>query len=162
MASDSHFVQFILNNESDTALLARVISGMLKRGDTIALAGELGVGKTTFTRALIQSVLPGEEVPSPTFTLVQTYDGPSFRITHADLYRIKSKRELRELGFEEALESGVLVIEWPDRMSELLPADRLDIMIEVDDGAEERRVKMIGRGDWADRMRQLGRRGFKS
>lgn len=140
--------------------MARLTSGMLQRGDTIALAGELGVGKTTFARALIQSLLPGEEVPSPTFTLVQTYDAPAFRVTHADLYRVKSKSELRELGFDEALESGALIIEWPDRMSELLPADRLDIMIEVDDGAEERRVKLIGRGTWADRMRTLARRGL--
>lgn len=161
MASDSHFVLFTLNSETETALLARLISGMLRRGDTIALAGELGVGKTTFVRSLIQTELPGEEVPSPTFTLVQTYDAPKFRITHADLYRVKSKRELRELGFEEALEDGALFIEWPDRMSELLPADRLDIMIEVDEGAEERRFKLIGRGSWADRMRDLARRGLK-
>jgi len=160
MANDSHFVQLILNSESETALLARAISGLLRRGDAIALAGELGVGKTTFVRSLIQSVLPGEEVPSPTFTLVQTYDAPAFRITHADLYRVKSRRELRELGFDEALEDGALFIEWPDRMSELLPADRLDIMFEVDDGADERRVKLIGRGTWADRIRGLGHRGL--
>jgi len=160
MASDSHFVLFTLNSETETVLLARLISGMLRRGDAIALAGELGVGKTTFVRSLIQTVLPGEEVPSPTFTLVQTYDAPKFRITHADLYRVKSRRELRELGFDEALDDGALLIEWPDRMSELLPADRLDIMIEVDDGAEERRFKLIGRGTWADRVRELARRGL--
>jgi len=160
MASDSHFVLFTLNSETETALLARLISVMLRRGDAIALAGELGVGKTTFVRSLIQTVLPDEEVPSPTFTLVQTYDAPAFRITHADLYRVKSRRELRELGFDEALDDGALLIEWPDRMSELLPADRLDIMIEVDEGAEERRFKLIGRSTWADRIRELARRGL--
>lgn len=160
MACDSHLVQFILNSEGETALLARQVASMLQPGDTITLAGALGAGKTTFARALIQSLLPDEEVPSPTFTLVQTYDGPKFRITHADLYRIKSKRELRELGFDEALDDGVLMIEWPDRMSELLPADRLDIIMEVDEGVEERRTKLIGRGTWAARMRQLERRGL--
>ena len=161
MAYESHLVLFILNSEDETALLARLIAGMLRRGDTIALAGMLGVGKTTFAKALIQTVLPNEEVPSPTFTLVQTYDAPKFRITHADLYRVKSKRELRELGFDEALDDGALLIEWPDRMSELLPDDRLDIIIEVDDVVEERRTKQIGRGSWAERMRQLERRGLK-
>lgn len=161
MTIDSHLVQLILNSEDETVLLAGRIAAMLRSGDTIAMAGTLGVGKTTFARSLIQTLLPGEEVPSPTFTLVQTYDAPKFRITHADLYRVKSRRELRELGFDEALEEGVLIIEWPDRMSQLLPADRLDMIIEVDDGVEERRAKIIGRGNWAQRMREFEKSGFK-
>lgn len=161
MTSDSHLFQLILNSEEETGRLAERISDLLRKGDTIAMAGMLGVGKTTFARSLIRKMLPGEEVPSPTFTLVQTYDAPKFRITHADLYRVKAKRELRELGLDEALEEGALIIEWPDRMSELLPADRLDMIIEVDDGVEERRVKLIGRGSWAQRMRDLRKSGFK-
>lgn len=162
MATDSHFHQLILNNERETADLARCVSNVLRVGDMIALAGVLGTGKSTFARALIQSFLPKEEVPSPTFTLVQTYDGPAFRITHSDLYRIKSRSELRELGLDEALEEGVLVVEWPDRMSEQLPADRLDIIIEVDDGVEERRTKLIGRGNWARRIRELEETEWRS
>lgn len=159
MATDSHFLQLILNSERETADLARCVSEVLRIGDTIALAGTLGTGKTTFARALIQSFLPKEEVPSPTFTLVQTYEAPTFRITHVDLYRIKSRRELRELGLDEALDEGVLMVEWPDRMSDQLPADRLDIIIEVDDGVEERRTKLIGRGSWAKRVRELEKSG---
>ena len=159
MANDSHFLQLILHSEAETADLARRIGQVLRQGDTIALAGTLGSGKTTFGRALIQSFLPREEVPSPTFTLVQTYDAPQFRITHVDLYRIKARRELRELGIDEALDEGVLLIEWPDRMSEQLPADRLDMIIEVDEGVEERRTKLIGRGSWAKRVRALAPAG---
>lgn len=161
MTSDSHLLQLTLNSEDETGLLAGRIADLLRKGDTIAMAGMLGVGKTTFARSLIRKLLPGEEVPSPTFTLVQTYDAPKFRITHADLYRVKARRELRELGLDEALDEGALIIEWPDRMSELLPADRLDMIIEVDDGVEERRVKLIGRGSWAQRMRDLQKSGFK-
>jgi tRNA A37 threonylcarbamoyladenosine biosynthesis protein TsaE len=90
---------------------------------------------------------------------VQSYDAPSFRIAHADLYRIKAQREIAELGFDEALDAGALLVEWPDRMGTQMPADRLDIILEVDDGAEDRRTKLIGRGYWADRIRNLKRRG---
>lgn len=153
MNHDCFFLQYTLHDESQTTLLARAIAKVLQPGDLIALAGCLGVGKTSLARALIREFLPGEDVPSPTFTLVQTYDAPKFRISHADLYRVRSRRELRELGFEEALEGGVLLVEWPDRMSEQLAPDRLDVIIEVDDGVEERRVKLIGRGGWAQRLR---------
>jgi tRNA threonylcarbamoyladenosine biosynthesis protein TsaE len=157
MACDSYMVQLTLNDMPATERLARVIAGALRKGDFLALAGALGAGKTTLARHIVQTLVPGEEVPSPTFTLVQAYDAPGFRIAHADLYRLKTEREIIELGFDEALESGVLVVEWPDRMGSLMPADRLDIILEVDDGVEERRTKIIGRGAWAERLRSLYR-----
>jgi tRNA threonylcarbamoyl adenosine modification protein YjeE len=158
MASDSFFAQLILKTEPETLRLGAIIADLLRPGDTVALAGTLGAGKTTLARALIRRMLPAEEVPSPTFTLVQIYDTSKFRICHADLYRVKNKRELRELGFDEILEDGVVLVEWPDRMSELLPDDRLDIILEVDDGTEDRRVKLIGRGAWVSRVKQLANR----
>ncbi len=155
MAGDSFFIQLVLTSEPETAALGARIAEMLRPGDMVGLAGNLGAGKTTLARALVRHLLPGEEVPSPTFTLVQIYDVRQFKIWHADLYRVKARSELRELGFEEALEDGVLLVEWPDRMAEDLPEDRLDVILEVDDGAEDRRVKLIGRGSWASRMKLL-------
>ncbi len=155
MAGDSFFIQLVLTSEPETVALGARIAEMLRPGDMVGLAGNLGAGKTTLARALVRHLLPGEEVPSPTFTLVQIYDVRQFKIWHADLYRVKARSELRELGFEEALEDGVLLVEWPDRMAEDLPEDRLDVILEVDDGAEDRRVKLIGRGSWASRMKLL-------
>lgn len=155
MAGDSFFVQLVLKSEPETVALGAQIAEMLRPGDLVGLAGNLGAGKTTLARALVRHLLPGEEVPSPTFTLVQIYDARQFKIWHADLYRVKARSELRELGFEEALEDGVLLVEWPDRMGEDLSDDRLDVIMEVDDGAEDRRVKLIGRGSWASRVKFL-------
>lgn len=155
MAGDSFFVQFVLKSEPETVALGAQIAELLRPGDLVGLAGNLGAGKTTLARALVRHLLPGEEVPSPTFTLVQIYDVRQFKIWHTDLYRVKARSELRELGFEEALEDGVLLVEWPDRMAEDLPEDRLDVIMEVDDGAEDRRVKLIGRGSWASRVKIL-------
>lgn len=162
MASDSYMVQLNLNDMQATGRLAGVIAGALRKGDFIALAGALGAGKTTLARCIVQALVPGEEVPSPTFTLVQAYDAPGFRVAHADLYRLKTAREIIELGFDEALEAGVLIVEWPDRMGSLMPSDRLDVILEVDDGVEERRTKIIGRGAWAERLRVLSRLGSLS
>jgi tRNA threonylcarbamoyladenosine biosynthesis protein TsaE len=162
MACDSYLLQMNLNGIEATDRVAAILARNLKVGDFIALAGELGAGKTTFVRSLIRALVPGEEVPSPTFTLVQSYDAPGCRVVHADLYRVKSDREVVELGFDEALEAGALIVEWPDRMGRLMPSDRLDIILEVDDGAEERRAKLIGRGSWAQRLRVLVRNGVLS
>ena len=159
MACDSYMVQLTLDGMPATERLARVLARELRKGDFIALAGALGAGKTTLARLIVQTLSPGEDVPSPTFTLVQSYDAPSFRIAHADLYRIKAQSEIAQLGFDEALDAGALLVEWPDRMGTQMPADRLDIILEVDDGAEDRRTKLIGRGYWADRIRNLKRRG---
>jgi tRNA threonylcarbamoyladenosine biosynthesis protein TsaE len=144
-----------LNSEAETEALGRRIAALLKAGDTVALSGGLGAGKTALARAIIRVFLPQEEVPSPTFTLVQTYDAARFSIWHVDLYRVKAKSEIRELGLDEALDTGVLLIEWPDRMAELLPRDRLDVVIETGEGAAERIVKLVARGSWAARLEQL-------
>jgi len=157
LSNDSFFQQFDLTSEAETASLGRRVAALLRVGDTITLAGTLGAGKTVLARALVRHFLPAEEVPSPTFTLVQTYETPAFAISHIDLYRVKARSEIRELGLDEALERGALLIEWPDRMGDLLPADRLDIVFEGVEDDETRILKLIGRGSWAPRVKDLGR-----
>lgn len=153
---DRFFRSFDLATEADTAVLGREIADQLVAGDTVTLSGPLGAGKTVLARAIIRRFAPREEVPSPTFTLVQTYETQNFTISHVDLYRVKTPSEIRELGLDEALERGVLVIEWPDRMNEQLPDDRLDIMFEATEGEDETRLmKLVGRGSWAARLKTL-------
>ena len=153
---DENFLLLLeLTSETETEALGRRIADVLRRGDTVTLSGGLGAGKTALARSIIRRFLPREEVPSPTFTLVQTYDTPAFSIWHVDLYRLKAKSEVRELGLDEALDTGVLLIEWPDRMAELLPRDRLDIAFELEDHASERLVKIVARGSWVPRLETL-------
>ena len=154
--SDNSFFQSLtLSSEADTEALGRRVAALLAAGDTITLAGVLGAGKTVLARAVIRTFLPGAEVPSPTFTLVQTYDTKRFPIWHVDLYRVKALSEVRELGLDDVAERGVLVIEWPDRMAAMLPANRLDIVFEGGDEGDERTVKIVARGDWAARIGHL-------
>lgn len=117
---------FDLPDELAVQQLAAKIAPYLKRGDVLQLKGDLGVGKTTFTRALI-TALAGKtvEVPSPTFTIVQQYELPQFTLCHFDLYRLKNSEELIEVGVEQALQEGVAVLEWPELAAEFLPQDSL-------------------------------------
>ena len=114
----------------------------LKPGDTVALIGGLGAGKTTLVRGLIQSVLPHEIVPSPTYTLVQTYDVPGCTLWHCDLYRLEHQEEAYELGLMDAMGEDVCLLEWPDRLGALLPEDA--IKVEITFQGEGRRVALTG------------------
>ena len=109
--------EFDLTDETATNLLAHRIAGFVSAGDLITLSGDLGAGKTTLARALIRELTSDArlEVPSPTFTLMQVYDGQRFPIVHADLYRIKSPDELVELGWDEAAEGALVLVEWAER-----------------------------------------------
>lgn len=123
-----------LPNVAATEALARRFAGGAVRGDVIGLTGPLGAGKTTFARAFIGEIarLSGEtvdEVPSPTFTLVQTYSFARASVWHFDLYRIGRPEDVWELGLEEALADGISLIEWPERLGSLLPARRIDIAL---------------------------------
>ena len=145
-----------LPDEAQTATLAIQIAHWLRPGDVVTLSGELGAGKTAFARALIRS-LTGDadiEVPSPTFTLMQIYDGLDFPIVHADLYRIRHPDELEELGWDEAAEGALLLVEWPDRAGERLPPDRLDIALALDptQDAGFRSATLTGYGTFAARL----------
>ncbi|MGE0747658.1 MAG: tRNA (adenosine(37)-N6)-threonylcarbamoyltransferase complex ATPase subunit type 1 TsaE [Rhodospirillales bacterium] len=150
-----------LGDEAATARLAAVIAGLARPGDVIALHGDLGAGKTAFARGFIAACAavdgaPEEEVPSPTFTLVQTYPFRRFVVHHFDLYRIDRPEDARELGLEEAMAGGVALIEWPERLGPLLPADRLDVTLTfvADDGA--RHLTLSGTDDWMRRLAACG------
>ena len=116
-------------DESFTTSLGIKLAQFAQKGDVFALFGTLGMGKSVLARAFIQSLTQAEEVPSPTFTLVQSYETSNFEIYHFDLYRLKSPEEIFEIGVEEALYDGVSLIEWPERMGGYLPstAFRIDI-----------------------------------
>jgi N-acetylmuramate 1-kinase len=149
----------VLSNEEATRRFAADVANMLEPGDFIALSGDLGAGKTTFVRAMIAHLANDAaiEVPSPTFTLVQSYDLPRFRVVHADLYRVAGADELAELGLDETADA-VVMMEWPDRAGGALPQDRIDIAFALapHDGIEHRIVHMDGRGAATARVDRLG------
>ena len=120
---------YISKSEEDTVKLGIKLSKIAKKGDCFALYGTLGMGKSVFSRALIQSLTSAKEVPSPTFTLLQTYEAKNFEIYHYDLYRLKKPEEIFELGMEEALHEGVCLIEWPEQMKGYLPKNIFKIEI---------------------------------
>ncbi|MEM9708376.1 MAG: tRNA (adenosine(37)-N6)-threonylcarbamoyltransferase complex ATPase subunit type 1 TsaE [Pseudomonadota bacterium] len=137
-----------------TADLATRLAKSLGPGDTLGLSGPLGAGKSHFARAIIASLSGAREIPSPTYTLVQTYDGPGFDIWHADLYRLTEPEELAELGLEEAFGTALCLIEWPDRLPET-PRRALDISLLPVQGKEDsRRIAFCGALDlWQDRVK---------
>jgi hypothetical protein len=149
-----------LSRIEETALrrLAESLAPRLRIGDMIALHGDLGAGKTAFARHLIRALTgrPEEDVPSPTFALVQPYECLRFPIHHFDFYRLSGPDQAAELGVEDALESGVAIAEWPERLGGLLPADRLDITLSEEDEPELRRVKLEGLGRWEPRLARFG------
>ena len=152
--ADSLTITVPLPDEAATRALGRTLAPHLAPGDFIALTGDLGAGKTALARALIQARFgPGgeeEDVPSPTFTLVQTYETPDLLITHVDLYRLDDPEDARELGLLEALDEGAMLMEWPDKWG-TLPATRLDIVLKVV-GNEVREAHLTGHGRWAARL----------
>ncbi len=130
--------------------LGGALAAALGPGEAICLSGPLGAGKTTLARGLVRAFVGADvEVPSPTFTLAQAYDGPDFPLTHFDLYRLVRPDEAYEIGLDEALEDGAVIIEWPERLEGRLPADRLDIEIGLED--QGRTARLTGHGSWKDR-----------
>jgi tRNA threonylcarbamoyladenosine biosynthesis protein TsaE len=145
-------------NEAETARIAGAVAQVSRPGDVLALAGDLGSGKTAFARGFIRALTTSaEEVPSPTFTLVQTYAAGDRTLYHFDLYRIERPDEAWELGIEEAFADGITLIEWPERLGPLLPADRLDIRFDMPSGASatERRITFVAGPVWDSRLAQL-------
>lgn len=144
-----------LPDENATAVLAARLAGLARPGDVIALKGELGAGKTSFARAFIRARGGDEDVPSPTFTLVQSYDLRGGTIWHFDLYRLRAPEEAWELGIEEAFADGIALIEWPERLGVLLPRRRLMVELDFRAGPDARRATLSGVGDWAPRLAAL-------
>ena len=143
--SESDPVELILPTPEDTRALAERLAPRLRAGDCLLLSGELGTGKTHFARALIQKRLADagfmEDVPSPTFTLVQTYDDGTGEIWHADLYRLTSSDELSELGLGDAFGDAICLVEWPERLGDLAPPNAARLTFSVD--GDGRRLHVI-------------------
>ena len=148
--------RFELSDEQDTASLGARLATCLRPGDCVALSGDLGVGKTSLARSIIQASI-GEPcaVPSPTFTLVQTYDLADSRIWHFDLYRLSAADELLELGWDEAL-TEISLIEWAERAETYLPADRVTISLAFGGGEDERSALIQAPEDWLGRLMAAG------
>lgn len=137
--------------------LASLLALAVKPGDLLTLSGELGAGKTTLARALIDKVWGGavEEIVSPTFALAETYRTPRMTVTHMDCFRLESEDELQELGLEEALDQGLVLLEWPERVASKLDPGRLDITLEETSDEARRNLILGGRGAWAARLERL-------
>lgn len=143
----------IVTSQEETSALAQRVGLLLASGETLLLQGDIGAGKSYFARALIQSLqdLP-EDVPSPTFTLVQTYDTRAGEIWHADLYRLSDPNEAEELGLSDAFTSAICLIEWPDRLGSLTPPNAIILMFDVLDSEDHRRICVIGNNDLSHRI----------
>ena len=134
-------LQFSTHSPDETAAFARKIAPELRTGDVILLEGHIGGGKTHFARSLIQYLLASsEDVPSPTFTLVQTYETGNSEIWHSDLYRLSHPDEVFELGLIDAFSDAICLVEWPDRLGDLAPISALTLGFMASDELEERQI----------------------
>jgi tRNA threonylcarbamoyladenosine biosynthesis protein TsaE len=139
-----------LETEADTQALGARVAALLRPGDVVALSGDLGAGKTTFARGLVQALGHAGEVPSPTFPIVQIYEPPDTRLPlwHVDLYRISHPEEIEELGLDEALEDCALIIEWPQRLRALWPQT---LQLSLAPATQGRALTAIVPAAWTDR-----------
>ncbi len=143
--------KYNISDLQETKKLSEKLGELLTPQDIVTFSGNLGAGKTTFVKFLIQSIVKQEiPVTSPTFNLVQIYETKKFPIWHFDMYRLRDSDEVFELGYEEALSEGVSLIEWPEKMQEFLPKDRLDVIIKTVD-VNKRVIEFIPHGEWKNR-----------
>ncbi|MBU2358149.1 MAG: tRNA (adenosine(37)-N6)-threonylcarbamoyltransferase complex ATPase subunit type 1 TsaE [Alphaproteobacteria bacterium] len=144
-----------LADEAATTAVARQIAPRLRAGDTLLLEGPIGAGKTTFARALIRARLgqPEEDVPSPTFTLVQTYQADDVEIWHCDLYRLLDSQDVLELGLDDAFATAICLIEWPDRLGADRPAEALVCAFAA--SADHHSLSLTGAAAWQSRLDDL-------
>ena len=142
-------------NEAETAAFGVRLAATLRTGDVVRLEGPLGAGKSTLARGLIRAASGATDVPSPTFTLVETYETDSAAIWHFDLFRLEDRSEVWELGLEDALETGIALIEWPERIDGMLPEDALRLVLSVEEG-DTRQLRIIAPARWAPALRQAG------
>jgi tRNA threonylcarbamoyl adenosine modification protein YjeE len=156
----SHALTVTLADEASTARLMADIGLLVGARDVITLSGDLGAGKTAAARALIRYLAGNSEleVPSPTFTLAQTYEFGAFPVLHADLYRIQNPQELEELGLSPMPDGTLVLVEWPERAGELMPADRIEMTLHADDAgnSDARTAVIVGHGAAAGTVTRLG------
>lgn len=147
-----------LSGLAATERLAARLAARIRPGESVLLSGPLGVGKSAFARAFVRAWIgdPAAEVPSPTFTLVQPYEGRRGTVWHCDFYRLGDPDELAELGVEQGFAEAVMLIEWPERLGCWLPVDRLELRFEMCQHSDDaRRVTIGGFGVWAGRIGEV-------
>jgi tRNA threonylcarbamoyladenosine biosynthesis protein TsaE len=139
----------------ETEAVGAAVGSQLRVGDLVVLTGDLGAGKTTFAKGLARALGVTQPVTSPTFTIVQEYDG-RMPLAHVDVYRLERIQELHDLGFEELLEGRVTVVEWGEAIAQILPRDRIDVRIAMDDDDDRRVLDIVASGPaWTDRRAAL-------
>ncbi len=149
--------QIQLGSPEETTSLAAAFAKHLTKADVLLLIGDIGAGKTHFARSLIQAKLGyAEDVPSPTFTLVQTYEAEDIEIWHTDLYRLTHPDEVVELGLTEAFETEICLVEWPDRLADLTPSSALTLDLKLTETAEGRLLTLTWSDPkWDDRLKDI-------
>jgi len=149
------FHTFLLEDPQATKALGERLSARLKAGDVVFLIGDLGMGKTTLARSIIASKCGVDDAPSPTYTIIQTYEtSDNIPLWHVDLYRVEEKAELEQLGLEDAFDDAISLIEWPERLGDDAPANRLEVQLSVPQGGMDtaREVRITGLGEWESRI----------
>jgi tRNA threonylcarbamoyladenosine biosynthesis protein TsaE len=149
-------LSLFLENEQATDALGAVLARHLQPGDTVLLSGPIGAGKSHLSRALIRARLGrDEEVPSPTFTLVQTYEDPQGDIWHADLYRLTHPHDVLELGLDDAFDQAICLIEWPDRLGASVPQEAIRISLSAKGDGRQADISFSGRPGLAKAMQDV-------
>jgi len=150
----SPIASFQSNSPEETEVLARQFVSIAKAGDVLLLEGNIGAGKSVFARTFIREAVGSNiDVPSPTFTLVQTYVSNIGEIWHCDLYRLTSPDEIVELGLDLAFANSITLIEWPDRLGEEVPFSALQVSFQVE--GDTRSIRFFGNQSWAERLASL-------
>lgn len=149
-------VRIEISDEAALARLAGRVAALAGPGDLIALEGDLGAGKTSFARAFINALQDEpEDVPSPTFTLVQQYETRAGTVLHADLYRIADRSETEALGLIDALGDAILLVEWPDRLPSVRAAGRLTVRLDFGPAPDSRLATLTGAGRWQSLLKEF-------
>lgn len=143
-----------LRDDAATRALGAALGATVRRGDIVCLSGPLGAGKTTLARGVIGRLTGAEDAPSPTFPLVETYRAATFDLWHFDLYRLETASDVYELGIEDAFASGACLIEWPERIADLIPDDALLIRLDLDGGG--RKAIIDASPEWCGRLAAAG------
>lgn len=152
MSKRTHLSLFLPDEEATDAL-GGLLADHLVPGDTVLLTGSIGAGKSHLSRSIIRSRLNRmEDVPSPTFTLVQTYEHPDGDIWHADLYRLSHPDEVLELGLEEAFSTAICLVEWPERLGRHLPRDAIQVALSPEAEGRRAKIAFVGRPELAEAL----------
>lgn len=149
-----HIAALTLHGPEAGTHFGQTLAPLPQAGDVLLLEGPIGAGKTHFARAVIQHLLARpEDVPSPTFTLVQVYEAAQCEIWHADLYRLSQSDEIEELGLVEAFDTAICLVEWPDRLGALAPDGALSLQFRADATGDAREVEIFGAAEWSRRLK---------